>query len=243
MKALINQEMFTQASLDSGALSVLAAVFHKFSKSGIYQGKALLDDKEVASFLLNIDENSPSMQVDIDLASLKQSDTEHKGNEPPVQFTVNPEGYAMFHVSQGAGSFALAVGNSDAFAKIIEGGSPDKDEYFDSLELNDGDIFSVVLTREGIYSVNNALGTAKGTIDVTYPKIEGNSFESLEPVFIDCIENAFNPSQVSVMATQSLVYRIKALSRIKIDILKHKEVAELEMDKVSGNPVARWRKP
>jgi hypothetical protein len=152
MKARINQLLFTQTSLDSGALTMLGAVIHSFSEPGRYRGTVLRGERPTARFSLAVDDDCAETQVNVDLATLK----------PEEQIQVNPRRFVVFHVSRGAGGYAVRVGRL----------SGEKEEaVFDSRELRNGDTFAATLIRPGTYTVANVNNRARGQVVVAYPKV------------------------------------------------------------------------
>lgn len=164
-KAFINFPVFTQTTLDSGALTMLGVVIHSFPEPGEYQGTASRGERDVGEFYLRVDKESGAMQVDVDLATLDQPSAEpceckSGRHERGRHYVVNPKGYAVFHVSRGLGGYAVRVGRveQDSYAAV-----------FDSREIGEGDLFAATLVRPGTYSVTNLKSGAKGEIVVTYP--------------------------------------------------------------------------
>ena len=145
MKAFINWHLFTQTSLDSGSLTMLGAVIHNFSEPGQYLGTVLWRDEAVGSFHLTVDKECPEMQVNIDLATLHRAASERRESERK-RFVVKAGGYAIFHVSHGAGGYTVRVGKL---------GQEREAKLFDSHELNEGDLFAATLIRPGVSSVTN----------------------------------------------------------------------------------------
>ncbi len=202
MKAVINRRLFTQTNLDSGALTILGTVVHRFAAPGEYQGTVLLDEQLVSTFRLLVDEHCSAMQLNIDLVSLDFQQS--------CDFVVNPEGYTVFQVSRGSGGYAVVVRHTD------EGY---ESQVFDSRALNKGDLCSATLLRPGIYRVTNAHTRAQGEIIVAYPNREALRCP-LEPVAIECKANGFIPNRVETQSTQGLVYRFEIPSRIQIDLIE-----------------------
>lgn len=230
-KAFINHQLFTQTSLDSGAITMLGTVIHNFSESGKYLGDVLLGNRTVGKFYLTVDKECPAMQVNIDLSMLHQPASKHR-KIIEKRFVVNPKGYAVFHVSRGAGGYAVRVG-------II--GEKHESGMFDSRELKKGDLFAVTLIRPGTYSVTNVNTKAKSEIVVAYPKIEKirESYCPPEPALIECTKKAFERGRIEIKPAQGQVYRFKTPSRIKIRLVRPDDGP-----KGPRQPrIARWEKP
>jgi len=242
MKAYINHHIFTQTSLDSGALTMLGAIIHNFPEPGIYHGTVFQGPETVALFQLLVEEDSPAMQADIDLAALKAPaeccDCGSEGHDVEQYFSVNPKGYAVFYVSRGAGGYAVQV------AKVPAEGDKEQQKKraaaaFDSRELKDGDLFAATLIRPGTYSVTNENAKATGQIAVAFPKPGKAPFRPGDPVSIECTAAVFRPAKIAIEASQGQLYRVKVPSRIKIELLKPDDGPA-----VSPEPtIASWSKP
>lgn len=227
-KAVFNRYLFSQISLDSGALTILGTVLHNFSESGryvinVWRGESLVGSKD-----LSVDPACTDMQVNFDLAHFDEEDKECCG-DAATPLSVHPKGYAIFHVSSGAGGFAVTAGRVDTER-------PDK--VFDSRELQAGDMFAATILRPGIYSVANALARTKAKIAVAYPKVGQAPYVPDKPVFIECTREGFQPPSIEVGAGQSQVFRIVVPTRLKIDLLKPDDGPG------AGQPLQRpgWRK-
>lgn len=216
MKAFIDYHLFTQTSLDSGSLTMLGAVIHNFSEPGKYQGRVLRGTQSTASFRLTVDRDCPAMQVNIDLATFALRAPEHVEDElgcrePGRHFVVNPTGYVVFYISQGAGGYAVRVGRVDEGHVATA---------FDSGELKEGDLFAVTMLRPGIYSVTNTNTGARGEIVVTYPRVGKKPYRPPRPVKIECLKDEFKPDNTRIEPAQGQIYHFKIPSRIKIVMVK-----------------------
>ena len=230
MKAYIKRHLITQTGLDSGALTMLGSVVHRFSEPGEYLVTILRDNEAVGRFQLTVEKECPAMQVDIDLATLHRLASEHPVGEVEKRFKVNPEGYAVFHVSRGAGGYAVVASRM---------GRKRESKPFDSRELKDGDLFAATMIRPGTYSVTNVITGAKGEIVVAYPRIGKKPYRPPEPVSIYWTENALEPDRIDINPAQGQVHHFKVPSRIKIELVKPDDGLE------GPRPprIARWRKP
>ena len=211
MKAFINWHMFTQTSLDSGSLTMLGAVIHNFSEPGEYLGTISRKGKAVGDFHLTVDKECPAMQVNIDLATLHRRSSDKCESEPGKRLKVNPKGYAVFYVSQGAGGYAVVLGTLRGKRQV---------EVFDSRTLKEGDLFAVTLIRPGTYSVTNVKTDAKGEVVVAYPRTRKVPYRPPKPVTIECTEKRLRPNKIKIEPAQGQVYRLKVPSRITIELVK-----------------------
>lgn len=212
MKTSINWPMLTQSGLDSGSLTMLGVVIHKFSESGEYIGTILRKSKDVGSFRLSVGKDCPTMQVDIDLETVVKSTRALARRKSNGKFAVNPDGYVVFHVSRGLGGYTVVVDRISEDSKT--------ERLFDSSKLMEGDMFAVTMIRPGTYSVANVYTDAQGEIVVAYPKVGKVPYRPLKPVSIKCTEKGFSPDKIKIKPAQGQVYNLKTQSRIKITLIK-----------------------
>jgi hypothetical protein len=216
MKSTMDQNLFTQTGLDSGALTMLGVVVHGFSEAGEYRGTVRKDAGPEAVFYISVDKSSPVAQANVDLAALAgQQPSQSKCCDGTAaaenQFGVNTRGYAVFHVSGGPGGYNVYLRKAD----------PDPNTpVFDSRRLHDGDIFSGVLIRPGAYSITNEVTNARGRVVVRYPKIGDTAYRPPGPVRVQCTYDAFEPDAIELDPGQGLIFECKATSRIKLDLIK-----------------------
>ena len=235
MKAYINHHLFTQTGVDSGSLTMHGAVVRNFPVPGQYSGTVFRGTRTVGHFQLSVQKDSPAMQVNIDLASLSPTASEGCGcksmcHEKGRLFEASPKGYVVFHVSRGAGGYAVHVGPMEAEHKAAS---------FDSRELKEGDLFAATLIRPGTYSVMNINTKARGEIVVAYPAPGKELHRPPEAVSIECTENALKPSKVRIEAAQGQVYRFKVRSRIKIELVTPDDGA----GGARPSRIPGWKKP
>lgn len=225
MKMTFDKNLFTQVGLDSASLTMLGGVTHRFLEPGQYRGGVYQGKESLGGFYINVDKNSAVAQANIDLAAFGSSPAtpvansgdsycgcQEEGAQALTKFELNPKGYAVFHVSAGAGGYAVRVG------KAAE--DPKEQNQFDSRELKGDDIFSAVILRPGTYSVTNVLGKGKSEITVTYPKIGKTPYRPPSPVKVECSDRGCEPGKVELQPGQAVLFHCKVLSRIKLELLK-----------------------
>jgi hypothetical protein len=230
MKLTFDKNLFTQIGLDSGSLTMLGGVTHRFLEPGQYRGAAYRGKENLGSFYINVDKNSPVAQANIDLTTFESNPAAPAISGAPAantgstscgcqestlaetKFELNPKGYAVFHVSAGAGGFSVLV------AKAVE--DPKEQNQFDSRELKGEDIFSAVILRPGTYSVTNALAKGKGEVTVSYPKVGKKPYRPPNPVKVECSARGFEPKNVELQPGQAILFYCKVPSRIKLELLK-----------------------
>lgn len=216
-KGLVDQQLSTQTSVDSGSLTVLGAVIHRFREPGEYMG-VVERGEETRSFRLTVDASSPEMQPDIDLAALSGGrtdsgdpgrETEQTGAADRV-FVVHPEGHVVFRVSGGSGGYVVRAGKLE---------TPDA-ALFDSTRLEEDDRFAVTLIRPGTYSVRNLVSGALGEIVVEQPTAEVELHRPTEPVEIECTGKALRPAKIRIQPGQDQIYLFRTPSRIAIELVE-----------------------
>jgi hypothetical protein len=239
MNVTLDSNLFDQVGLDSGSLTMLGSVIHNFSDPGEYRGVIYSKRDKTSVFYLTVDKNSPVAQVNIDLAELiepMESDGMDKSkcssinSELESHFTLNPKGYAVFHVSRGAGGYAVRV------EKASENESHRRS--FDSRELKDGDIFSAIIIRPGKYSVTNLITKARGEIVVAYPRVGREAYHPKDPVRVELEQKVAKIKTAEIDPGQGVLYHIKAPSRIKIELLEPDDGKEHMHEKVMRG----WKK-
>lgn len=207
-----DRNLFTQIGLDSGSLTILGSVIHSFGEPGEYRGSVHSDEGQ-AIFYVSVDKNSPVAQVDIDLAALmKPSDKSDEccgSGDSQNRFSVNPKGYAVFHVSGGAGGY---------YVQVRKAAENPEERIFDSRKLSDGDIFSGTIIRPGTYSVVDTRTKAQAEVVVSYPEIGKAPYRPPGPVRVQVTQEYFEPGRVELKPGQGLVFECKTESRIKIEL-------------------------
>jgi hypothetical protein len=227
MNLTFDQNVFTQVGLDSGSLTVLGSVVHSFQEPGEYRGSVHKVDGGQAVFYITVDKNSPAAHVNIDLATLKEfsekSEEDCCDEETVNHFTVNPKGYAVFHVSAGSGGFSVHVRRTE---------EDPNEKVFNSQQLGEGDIFSAVILRPGTYSMSNRLGAdsekgkekekekERARAVVSYPEMDKTAYRPPEPVRVQVSPRGFEPARISLKPAQGLVFDIKTSARIVIELVE-----------------------
>lgn len=206
---MINRFIFSQANVDSGSLTVLASVVHRFSESGAYFGKIRRGENEVGQFKIIVGE-SPSMQssVKIDLKTLEDPLSDQSKNAECSCFALSAGGYALFFVSTGAGGYSVEITKSENEGKKV----------FDSRELTGQDMFVASLLRPGMYRITNTLTNAEAELKIVYPQI-GKTPRHSQSVQVECTEKAISPAKISVNPGQGVIFSFKVPSRIKVELV------------------------
>jgi hypothetical protein len=216
MKAIINRFIFSQVNLDSGSLTMLTSIMHRFSEPGEYHATILREEDTVGRFSIVVGElkttQAAEMQqsISIDLKQLDLPGSQHLESEACNCFMLKSGGYAVFHVSTGAGGYAVEIrktGTEHGGVKV-----------FDTRELKNEDIFTATVLRPGTYSIINVNTKAKAELMVAYPEI-GKIPKQPETVQMECTKNSIVPNKIRINPTQALLFRLKTPSRIKIELI------------------------
>lgn len=207
MKAMINRHMFTQGNVDSGSITMMSTIVHKFSEPGEYKGNVIKGRNIVGHFTIIVGKKeTPGLptQAQIDLRQV-EAPTARADGALANRFSVGADGYAVFKVAAGAGGYAVEV-------------YKDGSKVFDSCELQGDDLYYVMVLRPGTYSVTNAVTNARAELTVAYP--EKGMARNAEPVRIECGKGGITPERISVKPMQGMVFSCKAPTRIKIDLVR-----------------------
>lgn len=220
MREMINRFILSQVNLDSSSLTTLTSVIHRFSEPGEYHAAVLRGADTVGRFSIMVGERKTpqaasmselQQSINIDLKRLDMPWSQHLESQECNCFMLNPGGYAVFHVSTGAGGYAIEIrkiGREHGGVKV-----------FDSRELKDEDIFAATVLRPGTYYITNVNTDAKAELVVAYPEI-GKIPRQPETVQIECTRNALAPDKIRINPTQGLLFRFKTTSRIKIELIE-----------------------
>jgi hypothetical protein len=219
-RARINRELFSQVEIDSGSLSMLSTIVHRFSEPGEYEGIVTKGDRGVVARRFTITVaggSSTATQADSsgagaqhDSAQPGQVKIDLKNTTTPDRFVLNAGGYAVFYVSAGPGGYVVQVSKLGKDNASVTA--------FDSRELKEGDILSATVIRPGTYSITNSLNNAKAELVVNYPE-PGKMQLSPRPVSIECTSNQIMPDKLRIDPMQGLVFTFKTTSRIKINLI------------------------
>ena len=202
---LINRPVFTQRDFQSGALTVLTSLFHRFTEPGTYDLFVRREGQVIHRTQLRvIPEGGPS-QINLDLAKL--------GDTAEAQYTLPVDGVLGFFVSQGTASYTVSIDRL---------GKREKATVLDSSKLvAEGDVFALTLVRPGTYQVlsQSARGRGKGEIHVNLKRGEGHRTDQATLVSV-AQQGLLRPGTVRIMAGQTVAFRCAAPTRISVELVK-----------------------
>jgi hypothetical protein len=222
MNGMLNRFIFSEINLDSGSLGVLTSVIHKFPEEGAYNATILRGSEAVGRFSILVGESPQRTtelrqqqrytQIHVDLKAPDLSLAQVAENRTDNRFLLERDGYAVFHISTGAGGYRVEV-----YKTGKEGNNAAK--AFDSRELRDDDLFVATVLRPGSYSITNVTNKARAELRVLYPEI-GKIPRIPEPVSLECTQKAIEPHKIQISPTQPLIFKFQIPSRIKIELVK-----------------------
>lgn len=216
MTAPVQPYLFSQIGLDSGALTILGGIVHKFPDAGQYRGVVTGPDGDASVFQLTVDENGAALPLNLDLAAVAEGAASSQcqcsashGGLP--HFVLGRLAQLVLHVSGGPGRYAVHV-------------SPAAEEpqrpVFDSRRLNGGDLFAATILRPGRYTVVNALGdSGKGaSLEVVVPVVGKSAHRPPPAAQVACNPGGFEPSEIHLSVMQGCVFACDTPARIRIEL-------------------------
>ena len=204
---------FNQVGLDSGALTMLGAIVHSVADPGEYRGTVRRDDDAQATFYVSVDKSCAVAEVRIDLAKLASGEHDQSSCCPGQggpQFVVHPKGYAVFHVSGGAGGYSVNVRRAEEDREL---------KAYDTRQLQSGDVFSAILLRPGKYAIRNALSEADAEVTVAYPVVGPAAYKAPPPLDARCGDD-IEPRRIELQPMQGLNFRVDAPARIQVELVE-----------------------
>lgn len=225
----LNRTMLLQTDADSGALTMLAAVVHRPGPPGSYAGTVYRGDQAVGEFTLRVLDEAAPLQIHVDLATQRLrgesgrpqksrlddpccDDDQGSDSGEAATFTVGRDGHALFHVSTGAGGFAVQL------AGVGPKDRREDSETWDSRELREGDLFAITLLRPGAYRVANEAAQAEAKISLAYPERGKTAYRPPDAMHIAVTKTGFQPASIALQPMQGQVYEVQVPSRIRISL-------------------------
>jgi hypothetical protein len=225
-KTMLNRALFVNRPLDSGALTVLATLIHRFTEPGDYELFVRREGRLIARSPVQVIGQLPdasggpagdvrtkaagsgaSYQVNIDLATIGQSTGDC---EPEPTYVVATGGVMGFYVSAGTGRYTVALTRILADKKMT---------VLDSAAgLPEGDFFAVTLVRPGVYSVTNRLADAQARVDVNLPKPEG--YRPSDASLVQAVRGGFEPAEMKLFSGQSLVFQCQTAAHLVVELIE-----------------------
>jgi hypothetical protein len=211
VNGLINRHIFSQLNVDSGSITPLTSVTHRFSEAGEHFAVLRRAGNIVGRFKIIVAEEAnmePSLKID--LQPLELPPEQHFESEKCNCYRIKTGGTALFYVSSGAGRYSLEIhkANKDKSEKV-----------FDNHELKAEDLYIVTLLRPGSYQIRNTLNDTQAELTIVYPEI-GKTARNVPPQAVECGECGITPNKICLNPAQALIFCLKVPSRIKIVLVK-----------------------
>lgn len=207
----LNRYLFTETGADSADLNVLGTLVHRFPDEGDYLVRVRRGDELVGSRLLAVSDDYHTIQATYDLASFDDADA---GDAPDGcscegDFDcIREDGVAVFHVGSGPGGYSVTV---DPVGERRER------REFDSDELVEDDLFSVLLLRPGRYTARNEVDGAEMTVTVRYPDGRTDAArQDAELVAVD--DDGFDAEAIELDPARGLSFLIEDPAHIVIEL-------------------------
>ena len=236
MALRLNRTLLQQTDADSGALTMLAVVVHRPRQPGDYTGTVYRGEQAVGEFTLRVTDDAGPLQVHVDLATQRLRgesgragkgrdddpccDDERSSGSGQPTYTLGRDGHAVFHVSTGAGGYAVQL------AGARERAGAEDARTWDSRELQEGDLFAVTLLRPGAYRVSNEAVRKDAQIRLAYPERGKTAYRPPEALHIAVTRAGFEPRHVELQPLQGQVYEIGVPSRLKISLTEPEDRPE-----------------
>ncbi len=234
-----------ETSLDSGALSGLAAIIHRFETPGQVTATVLQAGTPIRQVTLTVPPGGAGKAPQrlmgaapgagapggaqagqaIDLFDLAQASTAASDlilastTAQPGPTAQKPAGAAVD--ASGYGMFsAMRAPQGVAFVAkpAALGAAGGAGGGYDSRQLVPGDYFAVVLLRPGSYTVRNLVDGAQGQITLAAPAGGvGKTYTPPDTLIVECAAGGFTPASIQLKPLQGLAFRCSTAARIKID--------------------------
>lgn len=212
-KMVLNRAVFSKRPFDSGALTVLATLFHRFSEAGDYEVFVSRDGQTVHRTRIQVvGENAPT-QLNLEMSSLGNL-VEGCNCEADKDLVLKTGGVVSFYASQGVSAYSVSVEKSDDKNKR-------KVTLLDSSSLiPEGDLYAVTLVHAGVYRVTATAGKARAEGEVRVAAPKGEKYRPDQPVLVAFGKEGFSPKSAQIMAGQTVVFHLTQAARIQVEMAK-----------------------
>ncbi|MEZ4668671.1 MAG: hypothetical protein R3E39_12235 [Anaerolineae bacterium] len=212
-KMVLNRAVFSKRPFDSGALTVLGTLFHRFPEVGDYEVFVSRDGQNVHRTRVQVvSDNAPS-QLNFEMSSASNL-AEGCGCGSDNTLTLKAGGVVSFYASQGVGAYSVSVSQSDDRNKR-------KVTHLDSTGyLPAGDLFAVTLVHAGTYSVTATAGKARFVGEIRVGAPGGEKYRPDRPTVVELGKDGFTPKSAQIMAGQSVVFNLTQAARIQVELAK-----------------------
>jgi hypothetical protein len=209
--ATLNRPVFTQRSFESGALTVLTTLLHRFVDTGQYEVFIKRADAVIHRAAVSVAPEHGRQQVNLDMANVIES-KRACGCEGDAAIELRTGGVLGFYVSTGTGRYSVTARNLEV-----------KDRSYPTpLDSNQGvpagDFFALTLVRPGVYRVTAKPG-GEASVTVRVPADE-QGYRPDRPTLVTVRKDGFNPKTIDIFSGQSVVFQIETAAQIRAELTK-----------------------
>lgn len=212
-KMVLNRAVFSKRPYDSGALTVLGTLFHRFPEAGDYELFVSRDGETVHRTQVQVVAGNAPAQANLDLASLGSlAEGCHCEADKPLVLLAG--GVVSFYASQGVSAYSVEVSKSDDKNKR-------KVTLLDSSGfLPEGDLYAVTLVHAGVYRVTATAGKTKVEGEIRVGAPGGEKYRTERPALVQLGKEGFNSKSVQIQAGQTVVFQLNQPARIVVQLVK-----------------------
>ncbi len=242
-QATMNRALFTQRSFDSGRITVLSTLIHRFEEAGDYEVFISRSRGIPLRLVVSVVEGDAPYQHNLDLSTLQKPE-ERECCREEADLRLHIGGVLGFYTSQGVSTFQV---------RIVRLGSKEKEVLLNHAEqIPAGDFFTVTPLRPGLYRVSDPLNKAEMALKVVMPpppeekKVEkgtkargerpASTYRPDEPMLVGVSKKGFDRREASLFSGQTLVFQVQSAARLRVELEKEDEA-------VTAPPKKRPAKP
>lgn len=225
-EVLLNRSLFVQRAFDSGAITVLTSLIHRFGESGDYDVFVRRARRTVARLMVRVVDSDAAYQHNLDLANLQPG--QHECCREEADVLLHTGGVLSIYASQGSASFQVEVQRL---------GAKEKQVLLNNAEqVPGGDFFAVTPLQAGIYRVSDSLNKAEMLLRVAMPPLPSPGKKSAagkekkartereyrpdQPTLVEAGRDGFSRKEVSLFSGQSLVFQCQQAARLRVEMEK-----------------------
>lgn len=142
---ILNHALFAVRTLDSAALTIRGAIYHRFEEPGEYEVFVFRQGRLVHREHLRVTADAGKSQVDVELGRAEREEKCNCGGRDAAGATVKAGGVMAFYATRGTGSYTVRIDRWTERAK--------KTVLDTAKGLGPGDLFSATLVAPGTYRV------------------------------------------------------------------------------------------
>lgn len=223
----LNRALFTSRPLDSGAITVLATLLHRFTEAGDYEIFVSRDGQLTGRGVVQVVGDLPEPPRG-EPGSAARPKTRGVGAPNQVNLDLATIGQAADNLQRVAGG-SLATGGIMGFfagsgmgrynVTITRIAGAKKEIVLDNAKgLPEGDFFAVTFLRPGLYSVVNRPADAKAGVRVELPK--PGEYRPGRATLVQAVRGGFEPGELSLFSGQSLLFQCQVPSQFVIELVE-----------------------